>query len=213
MKKRTRPDWYAWHAPYDEPGSPLERRLRLVQGHITSWLGEHRGQEVRVVSACAGQGRDLLEVLARMSGAESVRARLVELDRRNVAIAERAAREAGLDGVDVVRGDAGRIDAYVGAVPADLVLLCGVFGNVSDEDIRRTIDLLPQLCAADATVIWTRSRRAPDLTPDIRAWLAGARFVERSFDAPSDALISVGVHQFVGDPQAPVLGQQMFRFL
>ncbi len=206
-------NWYAWHAPYDEPGSHLRRRLDVVQGHVRSWLGDRQREPLRVVSACAGPGRDLLEVLAATPRSDSVRVRMVELDPGNAAVAEHAARAAGLDAVDVVCGDAGRIDAYLGAVPADLVMVCGVFGNISDEDVRHTIDVLPQLCAAGATVIWTRSRRHPDLTSDIRSWFARTGFVERGFDAPSDALFSVGVHQFVDEPQAPVPGQQMFRFV
>src|SRR4051794_34952815 len=154
-------DWRVWHAPYDEPGSPLNRRLRLVQGHIRTWLHANSGRELQVISACAGQGRDLIEVLAGAPAAGLVRARLIELDPSNVAAARRAVSGAGLTGVEVVCGDAGSIDAYAGVVPADLVLMCGVFGNISDGDVRRTIEQLPLLCAAGATVIWTRSRRAP----------------------------------------------------
>ena len=40
---------------------------------------------------------------------------------------------------EVVIGDAGISDAYEGACPAHLVLSCGVFGNVSPQDIRSTI--------------------------------------------------------------------------
>ncbi len=36
-----------------------------------------------------------------------------------------------LRGVEVIAADASMTDAYVGAVPADLVLLCGVIGNIS----------------------------------------------------------------------------------
>src|SRR5206468_868995 len=150
------------------------------------------GRELQVISACAGQGRDLIEVLAGAPKAVSVRARLVELDPSNVAAARRAVSRAGLMGIEVVCADAGSIDAYVGAVPADLVLMCGVFGNISDSDVRRTVEQLPLMCAAGATVIWTRSRRAPDLTPSIRRWLADAGFIEQSFQAPGDVLFSVG---------------------
>ncbi len=81
---------------------------------------------------------------------------MVELDEHNVLLARRAAQDAGLDGVQIVGGDASLTDAYVGAVPADLVLVCGVFGNISAQDIQHTITTLPQLCAADATVIWDK---------------------------------------------------------
>ena len=30
-------------------------------------------------------------------------------------------------------------DAYTGAVPADLVLLVGIFGNITPADIQRTV--------------------------------------------------------------------------
>jgi hypothetical protein len=95
-------------------------------------------------------------------------ARLVELDPRNVATARAAVREAGLGGVEVVAGDAGLSDAYAGAVPAGLVLVCGVFGNVTDEAIAHVVRRLPELCAPGATAIWTRHRLPPDLTPSIR---------------------------------------------
>ena len=43
---------------------------------------------------------------------------------------------------------------FADVLPAD-VLLCGIFGNVSDRDIRRTVRAAPALCRAGATVIWT----------------------------------------------------------
>ncbi len=98
--------------------------------------------------------------------------------------------------------DAGDPAAYVKAVPADLVLMAGVFGNISDADVRRTIGALPQLCAAGATVIWTRTRRAPDLTPTVRRWLRAAGFIEETFHAPDGVLFYVGVHRFTGVPEA-----------
>jgi hypothetical protein len=139
-------------------------------------------------------------------------ARLIELHPGNAARARRAARAARLAGVELLCADAGSMDSYLGAVPAGLVLMCGVFGNVGDGDVRRTIRCLPRICAAGATVIWTRSRRVPDLTPSIRRWLSQAAFVEQSFDAPRDVLFSVGVYRFAGAPQPPLPGLQLFRF-
>ena len=126
-----------------------------------------------------------------------VRGRLVELDQSNALALRQAVRAAGL-ALEVRRGDAGDLASYAGAVPADLVLLCGVLGNVSDDDVRHTIRCLPQLCASGASVIWTRSRRAPDLTPRIRQWFAETGFSELAFVAPDDALFSVGMSHFLG---------------
>lgn len=204
-------DWHAWHSDYDDPGSALARRLRLVQGHIDEWLDRCPDGPLNVVSACAGQGRDLLEVLARRPDADRVRGRLLESDARNTAAARAAIAEYGLAGMTVVEADAGDATAYGPSVPADLVLMAGVFGNISDDDIQRTVAALPGLCAPDATVIWTRSRRHPDLTPALRQWFAAAGFAELAFDAPDDVLFTVGVHRYAGGAQPPVTGR-LFSF-
>jgi hypothetical protein len=206
-------DWQAWHEAYTDETSPLSRRLRLVQRHIDSWLDHRHGEALTVVSACAGQGHDLLGVLTNRADADRVRATLLEYDERNVATAQATVDDAALRSVTAVRADAGDRAAYVGAVPADLVLMAGVFGNISDVDVHRTIAALPELCAAGAIVIWTRTRRAPDLTPAVRRWLAAAGFVEQAFHAPADALFSVGVHHFVGVPRPLTPRGALFRFL
>jgi len=131
-------DWRAWHEAYAQPGSDLSRRLRLLQGELSSWLDERPGEPLTVVSVCAGQGHDLLGVLAARDDANRVRASLLEYDDGNVARAQSAARQAGLRQVEIVQADAGELSTYDGLVPADLVLLAGVFGNISDADVRRT---------------------------------------------------------------------------
>jgi hypothetical protein len=201
-------DWYDWHRPYDDEASPLSQRLRLVQRHITAFLDRRSDPVVRVVSACAGQGRDLLGVLRDRPDASRVRGRLVESDPRNAAVA-RAHAPAG---IEVVEADAGELAAYAGAVPADLVLFAGVFGNIVDADIRATVAALPRLCAAGATVIWTRTREAPDLTPALRGWLAEDGFVEEAFEAPDGVRFSVGVHRLAAEPQ-PLGEGRLFTFV
>jgi hypothetical protein len=206
-------DWYQWHAAYADSDSPLSRRLRLIQEQIASWLDERSDPSLTVVSICAGQGRDLLEVLAGRPDAARVRAHLVEYDQRNVAVAKATISAAGICNVRVLRADAGDPATYVGVVPADLVLLAGVLGNISDADVQATIGALPRLCAAGATVIWTRTRRAPDLTPAVRRWLGESGFVQRAFHAPDDVFFSVGVHQFVGDPEPLNPHGRLFKFV
>ncbi len=87
-------------------------------------------------------------------------------------------------------------------VPADLVLICGVFGNVSEEDIRETVSTMPSFCAPGGTVIWTRHRRPPDLTPSVRGWFSDAGFEEMSFVAPPGTVLSVGCHRRSGGGSA-----------
>lgn len=186
----------------------------MIQSHVRAFLagGDHRSQ-ARAISVCAGEGRDLLDVLAERPDRAAIAARLVELDPVLAERAREAAVAHGLERVEVVRRDAGVTDAYAGAAPADLVLLCGIFGNVADADVRRTIAALPQLCAAGATVIWTRHRRAPDLTPRIRAWFAEHGFSERAFESPGPDAWSVGVQEFIGRPVPLAPGERLFTFV
>jgi hypothetical protein len=196
-------DWVDWHRAYADPASPLHRRLRLVQAHIRAALDAAPTGPLRAISVCAGQGTDLLGVLADHPRGADVHARIVELDPHNAT----AARAAARDTVEVVTGDAARLDAYAGAAPADLVLVCGVLGRIGERDVGNAIRLLPQLTATGGTVIWTRHRRSPDGPPRIRRLLRRAGFTEIAFDAPADEVFTVGSHRHAGaplplDPQA-----------
>jgi hypothetical protein len=98
-------------------------------------------------------------------------------------------------------------------LPADVLLLCGIFGNISATDIQRTVAAAPALCAEGATVIWTRHRRAPDLTPDVRAWFAASGFDEVAFDAvETSTLVGVGVHRLRRAPAAELPDEPLFTF-
>ena len=131
---------------------------------------------------------------------------------RTMSELPKTAASAQLENVSVVEGDASLVSAYLDMVPADIILMCGVFGNVPDRDILHTIDLLPQLSTHGTRVIWTRSRREPDLTPRIRQHFIQSRFIEVEFIAPEYHLLSVGVNAFRGQPQPLRPEGKMFTF-
>jgi hypothetical protein len=176
-----------------------------------------------VVSLCAGDGRDVLPILAAVR--PDARTLLVEWDPDLAAAARESAAAAGLAGVEVVSGDAGRLAAYSSARPADLLLACGVFGNVSDADVVRTVSHLPLLLAPGGRVVWTRGATVPDdpteVEGDAALWVRGvfdaAGFEEEVFVRPDDAGFRVGVHRWpVG--ATPALSREdasprMFEFV
>jgi hypothetical protein len=209
----TSRDWVQWHRQYDDPASHLSRRLALVQGHLRGALDGAPQGDLRLISMCAGEGRDVIPVLTEHPRRGDVRARLVERDERNVETARWSAERAALAKVEVVCDDAGMIGSYDGAVPAHILLVCGVFGNISDEDVANTVENLPALCEPGATVIWTRHRRAPDLTPAIRTWFEEAGFAEVAFDDQEERSVGVGVHRLVGDPHRAQTAERLFKFL
>ncbi|MEU2611799.1 class I SAM-dependent methyltransferase [Micromonospora sp. NPDC007271] len=205
-------DWYAWHADYDQPGSALSHRLAELRGRLRAALDAAPAGPLRVISLCAGQGRDLIPVLAAHPRRDDVTARLVELDPRNVEVARAAAADVGLTGVEVVAGDAALTDRYADLVPADLVLACGIFGNITDADIRATVRHCASLCATGGTVFWTRHRREPDLVPAICDWFAEEGFTPVAVSSPADG-VGVGVHRFTGTPRPLATGVSMFEFV
>ncbi|HEV8063294.1 MAG TPA: hypothetical protein VGP46_00620 [Acidimicrobiales bacterium] len=206
-------DWFAWHAPYDTPGSSLSVRLELVQRYISQALDEAPPGLVRLVSLCAGQGRDVIGAVAAHRRRADVSARLVELDPRNTEVARRLADGAGLP-VEILTADASSSDSYAGAVPARIVVACGIFGNVSDADIHHFTDSASMLCSQGATVIWTRHRREPDLTPSVRRWFVEAGFEEIGFEAPAEhQFVAVGAARWSGPAGELRAGETFFTFV
>ena len=167
---------------------------------------------MQLISICAGRGRDVIDVLNDHPRGRDVRARLVELDPELAHDAAVLASDRGLSNVEVIVADAARTSVYEGAVPADIVMVCGVFGNISLDDIQCTVATLASLCASDARVIWTRHRRAPDRTPAIRDMFRGSGFREVTFVAPSEYVFTVATEQLVRSPDPFRPDDTMFAF-
>jgi hypothetical protein len=205
-------DYVGWHDDYERPGTPLHRRLQVVIRMIRRSLDALPPGRVRVLSLCAGQGADLLGAADGHERAPDLTGRLVELDRHNVERAQARVAELGL-AVDVVAADASTSGAYVGAVPADLVLACGIFGNISDADIERTIRFLPSLCAPGAWVIWTRHPRDAELFERLPTWFAASGLEPIEVEVSEDQAWGVGANRLVGEPPAFQPGQHLFTFI
>lgn len=220
-------DYVEWHRAYDDPQSSLSWRLRTVQGYLRDELDGRPGP-LRIVSVCAGDGRDVIEVLADRADADRVRAVLIEL---HPVLAEQARLAAAdLPAVEVRETDAGTTAAYAGAVPADVLLLVGVLGNVSDGDIERTVRAVPGLCASGALVVWSRGATDDDRNDRIRGWLAEIGCTELGYGQsstrrtgggvvdtqglPADAApAGLGAVRFTGTPVALPAHERLFAFL
>jgi hypothetical protein len=208
--------WVRWHREYEDPGSKLSLRLRTVQRMVAEVLDgvSSRSRPIRVVSMCAGQGRDVIDVVSTHPRRADVSAILVELDPALVAAARERASSAGVAPyVRVQQGDASLCESYAEYVPADLVLVCGVFGNISGSDIASTIEALPSFCGPGGHVIWTRHRRPPDATPSIRAKFADCGFEEIEFVTPEPTVMTVGHHRLDGRTAAFDPDRRLFDFV
>lgn len=195
-------DWRKWHEYYDDPTQSLSRRLDTVRSLLARTLARRGAGGAVLVSMCAGDGRDTIPVLA--DGFDDTRAVLVELDPRLADAARESARHAGLRDVEVRTADAGALATYADIPPADVFVACGVFGNITDDDLERTVAGLAHLLAEDAAVIWTRGDRSHRRDPSdhagdpselVREVFARHGYDEEAFVRPGDASFRVGVHR------------------
>jgi SAM-dependent methyltransferase len=209
-------DWQAWHRDYDDPDSPVSRRLAEVRTRLTADLAARPGR-VRLLSLCSGDARDTIPVVAASDREVSVC--LVELDPSLAAAARQAADEAAVE-VDVRTGDAGDPTTYADVLPVDVLLLVGVLGNVSDADAQTTVAAAASMVAPGGTVLWTRSDRfRSEPTHDMAdpaAWVRGL-FESRGFETlayvvPDEGHWRLGVSRLTTPSQDPLPGR-LFTFV
>ena len=104
-------DWLKWHQAYDDPGSALSNRLDVVCGIITGVLDAAPPGDIRVVSLCAGDARDLARAATGHPRATDLVGCAVEFD---PTLAKRASDNlaAVCPRVKVVCADAGATGTF-----------------------------------------------------------------------------------------------------
>jgi hypothetical protein len=188
-------DWVAWHEAYDDPSSSLARRLGVVRRRLGAVLDAAAGERRQVLSLCAGDGRDVIRVLAaRAASSASVSALLVEWNEALSRRAADAASSSGLTAVEVRCADAGDPASFADVLPVDVLLLCGIFGNIEHRCVKDVVEVVPDLLAPGGYVIWTRGASEPDRRPEVRSWFRAVDLAEVSFDG-APATFGVGVNQ------------------
>jgi len=209
-------DWRAWHADYDDPDSPVSHRLVEVRAQLAAVLAARPGP-VRLLSLCSGDARDTVPVVADSEHPVSVT--LVELDPDLAARAREAAAAAGVEAAVRV-GDAGDPTTYADVLPVDVLLLVGVLGNVSDDDVRTTVTAAASMVVPGGVVIWSRSNRfrttATHDMADPALWTRGlfesAGFETLDYVVPADEAWRLGISRHDGATSA-ALPAQLFAFI
>ena len=215
-------DWHRWHDIYED-NAGFKKRLQLVRKHLARCLDRSPPGEVRVISVCAGDGRDLLGALAEHPRRADVRGLLVELDPSLVAQGRNASEALGVAGqVQFVHGDATDPGAYRGAPPANIVMMCGMLGLVGLAELPNIIRTMRVLCAPQGYVVWTRRLDWRDGVRHVRAlrrFMAQAGFRHAGLSVTSlGALLCttagpsfvVGTHRNGGAPSVLPDGGRLF---
>jgi hypothetical protein len=121
-------------------------------------------------------------------------------------------RRGGADRRLVRTGDAGNTGRRLGAS----LIMMAIFGNISDDDVRRTIQAVPQLCRPGAILLWSRGTNGTDRNASVRAWLTEAGFAELDyleFDDDAGERAALGSARYGGPLQPLIPGRQLFTFL
>jgi hypothetical protein len=196
-------DWVAWHERY-KTNRGLKARLRAVCGQIENCLNACPPGQIRVVSVCCGDGRDLLTGLIDHPREKDVVAYLIDSERSLIEAGQDSANISGIgDQLHFIVADATLASSYKGMVPADLVLVCGVFGHVVKEDLPKLIQSLGYMCKTGGYVIWTRHAKAWDgesHVPLINQLFEQARFEQISFSVTEEGASCIGTNRFLGQP-------------
>ncbi len=207
-------DWLRWHDSY-RTSAAMRWRLRSVQSYIADCLDQAPPGRVCVSSICAGDGRDLLPVLRRHPRRADVQATLVENHPTLAARAGRAIAAAGLtDHARVLCANATDPDTWRPVASAQVVLLCGVLGNVRDGDLPRLFANLAALCDRRSRLIWTRGLRtlSPPTLSRIIDGFSTARFELCRLRVRHRAQHLVGLHRYNGTPTALPVDGALFVF-
>jgi|SRR5579862_797130 len=187
--------WVRWHDAYDDADGSLSRRLLVVGRFLSRALDERQRPSgvVTVLSLCAGDGRDVVPLLAAGGRPAWVRAALVELDPVLAARARAHASAAGAV-VEVREADAGRLSSFADVVPVDVLMLCGVFGNLEPDSVRALVATLPSLVVPGGLIVWTRGGSEPDQRPVVRRSFLEAGAEEVAYEGAPEAF-GVGLNR------------------
>lgn len=206
--------WFEWHDLYNtEP--KLQQRLQIVREYIWNAINASPPGKIRVVSVCAGDGRDLLGTLASHPRIQDVYGRLVELNPQLAERGQAAIESAGLSKqLEFVNGDASNSSSYTGAVPADIVIVCGIFGNLASEaELRQLIGNLPVLAKQGSFAIWTRGHSDGIAYSDtVRKVFRESEFEEVNFQLTLSGDMGVGIHRYLSQGLPLPENQQLFVF-
>jgi hypothetical protein len=203
----------AWHAQYDDPTSWLTRRLQVVRARLDASLDSVDTARPRLLALCAGDARDVIPVLRSRPDGRRVAAVLVEGDEVLAERARAAAQVAGLPDLEVRRADAGDVRSFRDVLPVDVLMLCGIFGNIDRPMVRHVVSQVPAIVTSGGFVIWTRGAKgADDPRAEVRRWFVDEGMTEMSFDGPPENY-RVGVNRVVASRPGELDGGRLFSFV
>lgn len=209
-------DWNAWHRGYDTDPA-LQARLRVVSDQIAQALEASPAGPIRVISVCAGDGRDVIGALRQHPRRADVTAWLLDHHAESLVRGRTDAAQAGLAAqLRFIETDAALGVSYNGVAPADVLIISGFLGHLHVSNVPSFLAALPMLCRPGGRVIWSRHLRlnqGATQVPVIRRLLEAQAFHEVRYEEASQGGFAVGSAQFVGATQPLDPARVLFKFI
>jgi hypothetical protein len=205
-------NWSNWHNEYENENSELNARKRAVQAEVFALAAKCQPGPITIISICGGQGREVIGALEHHPRRADVRGRIVELDEDNAAFARSTARKAGI-GIEVFAGDASLAASYAGLPPADIVVISGVFGHLSNSDRVSLISFVRQIVKTGASVVYTFFRWDEEQVQQLRSYFSDQQFEEGAFETLDGKYkFIIARAQYSGAPLPFDAGAKVFNF-
>jgi len=203
-------EWPQW--AYKQPA--YLHRLAGVQQHLAAALDAAAGGTIRVLSICSGDGRDVLGTVQSHTRRGDVRAWLVEQSADSVAAGARHAQQLGLDrNVHFLNTDATVFEAYQKIAPANIILVCGVWGHVPALERKAVVDALARLCEPGGAVIWTRRvSKGMHRLEQIQSHFNQPAWQQQSLTFTADQAWAIVTHRYCGPRLKLPASGQLFHF-
>jgi Putative methyltransferase len=191
-----------------------QQRLFVVKEHLAECLNIAPHGQVRITSLCAGDGRDVIGVLASHQRRNDVAACLVELNRQSVAVGLRLTKSAGLEKiVDFRNEDATVYTTYKNSPRSDIVLVCGVWAHVPVHERGQLVDAIACLCKPGGTVIWTRGvSKGMTRLHEIESLFTGAYWNKVRISLTPNKNWAVASYRYSGPPKELSRCERIFHF-
>jgi hypothetical protein len=212
--RRLRPGvWSGWpEKAYQREG--YQQRLQAVQEHLSECLDEAPPGPVRILSMCAGDGRDVIGAVRAHRRRKDVSAWLVELNSQSVELGKGYSVNAGLErSLKFINADATVYSTYKQIAQADIVLVCGVWGHVPAGEKSMLVRAISTLCKPGGAVIWTRgTSKGIGRVREIEALFAGTWWDKSRVTYTPDAAWAIATYRYHGPAHEMPADGQIFHF-
>jgi hypothetical protein len=207
--------WNAWYKHYHTSPN-LQTRLRIVRRQIRAAVHERPAGPVRLLSICAGDGRDVITALADHPRRDDVQATLLDTHRDAIERGQATVARIGMEKQIRFRAaDATKAVSYQGIVPADVVLVSGVLGHLLPDSVTTLIRSLPGLCRPGGELVWNRHLTISNgcrMVPEIRRLLGKHGFQELHFEVTGPDEFACFRHRFLGESASLDPKDVLFEF-